>query len=236
MARKQQYFTPIAVFKYCHLNKPDTRYKAEGEYSVNVLMDKDDPTTQAFIEKLEAQVEDQRRDAEEAFDSASPKQKAKWKKEGISEPVIVDFYEDELTEEGEPTGNIILKFKTKASFKDRKTGKMVDKVVKLVDGKGNVIPHKKRPLVYGGTMGRVAFSIGFSFIAENAKSFMSFYLNEVQITKLVSGGAGSSAFGAVEDSDFDADDLDEWDGDEDVDDDDVNDDDDGDDLDDDIPF
>jgi hypothetical protein len=236
MARKQQYFTPIAVFKYCHLNKPDTRYKAEGEYSVNVLLDKDDPAVQNFLEKIEAQVADQQRDAEEAFSSASPKQKAKWKKDGITAPIIVDFYEDELTEEGEPTGNIIMKFKTKASFTDRKTGETVKKVVKLSDPKGQVIPHKKRPLVYAGTTGRVAFVIGYSFIAENAKSFMSFYLNEAQIVDLVSGGGGSSAFGAVEGGgNFDVDDLDEYDADEDADDSDA--DDDGDDLDDDeIPF
>lgn len=216
--KKPQFFTPIGVFKYAHLNKADTRYKEEGEYSVTVALDKEDPEVQAFIEKLEALVPDQEEHAAEAFANASAKQKAAWKKpkkgDPITEPNIMPFYEDELDEEGDPTGRVIFKFKTKASFLDQKTGKTVKKVVTLVDGKGQVIPAKKRPLVYAGTEGRIAFGYAFSFIASGADSYMSFYLNQAQITKLVSGGGGSSAFGAVEGSDFDGDELDEYNGDD----------------------
>lgn len=235
--KKEQFFTPLGVFKYCHLNKPDTRYKEEGEYSVTVAFDKDDEATTAFIEQMEKLVAKQQEAADEGWDNASAKQKAAWKKKKISEPTLMPFFDDELDDEGDPTGRILFKFKTKASFE--KDGKTIKKTVTLVDGRGEVIPAKKRPLVYAGTEGRVAFSAGFSFIAKDAEAFMSFYLNQVQITKLATGGGASSAFGAVEDSDFSADDLEEYDGgsDDDVNDDDVNDSGADDDIDDDeIPF
>lgn len=213
--KKKQFHTPIGVFKYCHLNKPDTRYKEEGEFAVTVAFEKDDPDTQAFIAQLEALVPEQEEHAAEAFANASAKQKAQWKnpKKGdpITEPTIMPFYEDEYDEEGDPTGRVLFKFKTKASFQDRKTGETRKKVVKLSDGRGQVIPTKKRPLVYAGTEGRVAFGTGISFIAAGADSYLSFYLNEVQITNLVSGGGGSSSFGAVEGSGFSSEDLDEYD-------------------------
>lgn len=211
MAR-EQFFTPIGVFKYCHLNKPDTRYKEEGEFSVHVLLDKDDPEVQKLMKQLDRRYEACADAAREAFDEANGQQKAKWKKKGLTEPTLNPWYEEEYDDEGDPTGNIIIKAKTKAVFQDRKTGKMVNKTVKLVDGRGQVIPAKKRPLVYGGTMGRIAFGVGNTFIPKDADCYMSFYLNEVQITKLVSGGASSSAFGAVEDSDFDSDELEEYEG------------------------
>lgn len=233
--KKEQFYTPVCVFKYCHLNKPDTRYKEEGEYSVTVAMDKDDAETQAFIEQIEALVSKQEEAAEAGWENASPKQKAAWKKKKITEPTIMPFYEDELDEEGEPTGRILFKFKTKATFE--KDGKTIRKTVTLVDGLGQVIPTKKRPLVYAGTEGRVAFTVGYAFIAKDAEAFMSFYLNQVQIAKLATGGGGQSAFGAVEGSDFSADDLDEYNpSDEDDVDDDADDGDDDDDLDDEIPF
>jgi hypothetical protein len=211
--KKTQYATPFGVFKYCHLNKPDTRYKKEGEFSVNVAFDKDDPKLIAFMEQIEAVIPALEETANEEFESAGPKAKAKWKQKKITEPTIMPFYEDEIDAEGDPTGRVIFKFKTKATFED-KTGKTIQKVVKLVDSKGEVIPLKKRPLVYAGTIGRVAFTVGTSFIAEEAKAYLSFYLNEVQLRKLVTAGAGggSSAFEVDEEGEVDGDELDEYEG------------------------
>jgi hypothetical protein len=208
---KKKLFTPIGPFKYAHLNKPDTRYKDEGEYSVVVALDKDTKETKAFIKNMQTLVDEQKEAAEEGWDNATPKQKAAWKKKGIKAPVIVPFYDEELDDEGDPTGRILVRFKTRASFTD-KDGKTTKKVVPLVDGLGQIIPAKKRPLVYAGTEGRVAFGYGTVFIAKDAETYLTFYLNQVQITKLVSGGGATSAFGAVDDSDFSADELEEWEG------------------------
>ncbi len=203
--------TPVGVFKYCHLNKPDTRYKDEGEYSVNVVFDRDEPAVQAMLKTLEAKHEEAVADAEAKFDELPAKTKAKLKTKKITGPDINPFYEEEYDENDQPTGNIILKFKTKAQFQDRKTGAMTEKVVTLVDGKGQVIPKAKRPLVYAGTTGRVQFGVGGYFIGASAATGLSFYLNKVQIKELVTAGSGgASGFDEIEDSDFSADDLEEY--------------------------
>ena len=74
-----------------------------------------------------------------------------------------------------------------------------------------MIPTKKRPLVYGGTTGRVAFATSNVFIPKDAAVYLGLYLNEIQITALSSGG-GADPFGADADSDFNADDLEEYEG------------------------
>lgn len=213
MAKRKQYYTPIGVFKYCHLNKADTRYKEEGEYSVTVLLDKDDDETKALMKQLDRLHQEALEDGKEKFDETNAKQKAKWKQKKITEPTLNPYYADEVDDEGDPTGRIELRFKTKASFTDR-DGNMQKKTVGLVDAKGQMIKDKKRPLVYAGTEGRVAFAAAGSFIPKDADVYLSLYLNQVQITKLVSGGGGTSAFGAVEGADFDSDDLEEWEGDD----------------------
>lgn len=212
--RKPVLITPRGVFKYTHLNKPDfgTKQfpKKDGEFSVTLRLDKDDPKTAAFIEKIEAMMPEFEEEANELFDNASPKVKAKWKQKKITEPDFQPFYQDELDDDGDPTGTLLFRFKTKASFEDRKTGKTVEKVVPLLDGKGEMIPAKKRPTVYAGTEGKVAFTVGMSFIPDEAKAFVTFYLSEVKILKLAASMGGRSAFeDDDEESDFSSDDLDE---------------------------
>lgn len=241
MANKSE-TTPVGTFKYVHLNKPDTRYKEEGEYSVNVVLDRDEPAVKALLKKLDKLHAAAVEAAEEKFEELPAKTLAKLKQKNITEVDVNPFYEEDYDENDQPTGSVVLKFKTKASFKDKKTGAMVEKVVTLVDGKGQVIPKNKRPLVYAGTTGRVQFAAVAYFIPASATAGLSFYLNKVQIKDLVTSGKGASGFDELEDSDFDADDLEEYeatekDSDDDLDDDLGSDQDDStDDLDDEIPF
>lgn len=212
--RKPIHLTPRGVFKYTHLNKPDFGTKKfpkkEGEFSVTLVLDKDDPKTTAFIEKIEALMPELEEQAQELFDEASARVKAKWKAKKITEPVFQPFYQDELDEDGDPTGNLLFRFKTKATYEDKESGQTKTKVIKLLDGRGEVIPNKKRPLVYSGTEGKVAFTVSLSFIPEEAKAFVTFYLAEVKILKLAASTGGRSAFADDdEESDFSSDDLEE---------------------------
>lgn len=211
MAKRKQLITPVAPAKYTHLNKPDTKWKAEGEFSVSLVMDPDEPEVKALTKELDALAQAALEAGQEQFDEAKGKTLADWKKRGITEPTLNLPYEDEYDEEGEPTGNIVMRFKTGASFKDRKTGKQVDKIVPFIDGQGVMIPRAKRPLVYGGSELRVAFTTGNVFIPKDAAVFLGMYLNQVQIVSLQTGG-GASAFGAVEGSDFSEADLEEYEG------------------------
>lgn len=232
--KREQLHTPLGVLKYCHLNKPDTKFKEAGEYSVVIVLDEEEASTKALIKRLDQLVDEAAEYGHKQFDATEGKQKAKWKKAGVSEPTIHSPYEHEYDDEGDPTGNILIRFKTAASFKDSE-GNWQKKTVKLSDAFGQVIRSNKRPLVYGGTEGRVAFTTAPVFIAKDADVYLGMYLNEVQIAKLVSSSGGGSSFGAIDGADFSADDLEEYEGgvsegtsnDEDGDDDD---------LDDEIPF
>lgn len=216
--KKTQYITPVIPWKYVHLNKPDfgtDQYpKKDGEFSVTAVFDKDDPEVQAFLKQMEGLLSKVEAVAQEAFDAVSnPKVKAAWKKKGIDAPVVMPFYTEDFDEEGNPTGLVTIKFKTKAQF-TKADGTVIKKTVPFIDAYGEIIPGKKRPLVYAGTTGRIAFTTGEAFIQTNAEAFLSFYLNQVQLVDLVSSGGGKSAFGAVEGGGVSADELDEYEPDE----------------------
>ncbi|MCG7628371.1 hypothetical protein MHM88_11185 [Epibacterium sp. MM17-32] len=214
MAKRDQIVTPKGVFKFAHLNSPDhkgaERFGGDPMYKVTLVLDKEDAAP--LIKKLEPLLEAAREAGVEKMDEAPAKTKASWKKRKISEPEVNDFYDDELDEDGEPTGRVEFKFKTKAEFTDNKTGKTSKRTVPFRDGKGQIIPMKKRPLVYGGTIGKIAFATNPVFIPKDAAVFLGLYLNEIQISQLSTGGSTEDPFGADEDSDFDADDLEEYEG------------------------
>lgn len=215
MAKREQFVSPRGVFKYCHLNKPDVkgaeRFGGAEQYKVTLLLEKDAPGVEAFLAKLEKLHQAALEAGVEAMDEATPKAKAAWKKKKISEPNLNPFYDDEVDEDGEPTGRIELRFKTHAAFTDKKTGEEVKKTVPFIDGKGKTIPWKKRPLVYGGTEGKIAFATSNVFIPKDADVYLGFYLNSVQLLKLSTGG-DSNPFGEEEDSEVDSDELDEYEG------------------------
>ena len=198
--------TPVGVFKYCHLNKPDTKFDAVGDFSVSVVFDAEAPAVKRMIAALDKEYAKAIAEAREQFDAISVPNKKKLAAKGIKAVVPLPFYEEEYDENDQPTGNLVMRFKTKAQFKDRKTGVISEKVVPFIDGKGQTIPNNKRPLVYGGTTGRVDFSVRPYFVPAQGTAGLSVYLNKVQIAKLVSSGGGG--FDALDDSDFSADDLD----------------------------
>lgn len=214
MAKRERINTPKGIFKFAHLNSPDykgaERFGGDPMFRTSFVVERDAKGFDAFVAKLEKLHRQAYEAGEEKMDEANAKQKAAWKKKGITEPTLNDFMEDEVDEEGNPTGRVEFKFKTHATFTDRDTGKEKKKSVPFVDGRGQVIPWKKRPFVRGGTEGRVAFTVGNVFIPKDADVYLGFYLNQIQITKLAE--AGGSAFGEDEDSDFSADELDEYEG------------------------
>lgn len=203
--------TPKGVFRYTHLNKPDTRYDADGVFSVTVAFDKDEPRVQKMIAELDKAHAEAGEKGQELFDELKPAAKKKLAQKKITESMLMDYYEDELDEDGDPTGKILMRFKTKAQFTSKKTGKVVKKVVPFFDGKGEMIHEKKRPLVYGGTIGAVDFGHSPVFIPSSGEAFLALYLNSIRISKLVTSGQTGGDWEEDEDSDFSGDDLPEYD-------------------------
>lgn len=204
--------TPKGVFKFTHLNKADTRFDSDGVFSVSVVFDKDDPKVKKMIAELDKAHAASLEKANEAWEELKPAAKKKLAQKKITEPLLMPYYEDELDESDEPTGNIILRFKTKAQFTSKKTGKIVKKVVPFYDGKGQMIHDKKRPLVYGGTVGFVDYGTAPVFIPSTGECYLAFYLNSIMISQLVTSGSAGGGWEADEESDFDGATLEEYGG------------------------
>lgn len=206
--------SPKGVMKYAHLNKPDTRYDSDGVFSVTVLFDKTAPAVVKMIAALDKLHAAALADAEEKWAEIKPAAKKKLAQKKITEPMLMDYYAEELDDNDEPTGNIEMRFKTKSQFTSRKTGQVVKKVIPFYDGKGQMIHEKKRPLIYGGSEGAVDFGTAPVFIPSSGEAYLAFYLNSVMISKLVTSGSAGGGWDADEDSDFSGDDLEEYTGDD----------------------
>lgn len=57
---REKISTPIGTFRYPRLNKPDTKYKPEGEYSVKVRLPEAD--AQPLVDRLNALYEQHYKD------------------------------------------------------------------------------------------------------------------------------------------------------------------------------
>ena len=86
--------TPVGVAVYPRLNKPDTKFDAEGVYKVTVRLDPNEPAVATFMEKVEAFADENG---------------LKGKNNGIK---------DEADDNGVPTGMLLVNFKVKASWPD----------------------------------------------------------------------------------------------------------------------
>lgn len=115
--------TPKGKARWPKLNEPDTAFKDEGEYSVQVILDGEAaaPLIEKLTELEEENVLFQKKE--------NPKKKAKCK-------VIHHPYEAEVDENGDETGNFIFKFKMPAKVKRNSDGKVFEFAPTLFDKYG----------------------------------------------------------------------------------------------------
>lgn len=169
--------SPKGIFVYPWLTKPDTEYNAAGEYKLSLRVGAEEA---APLMKLID-------DAVAANLKAVEKDKGK-KVKRVDPPYIV-----------EDDGTVLFRFKMTASGKRKDSGedwsqKPVLKDHKLSDLSDDVS-------IWGGTVGRVAFSI-FPYFVAGTGAGVKLRLKAVQVIKLVSGG---SDFGFDEEPGEDAD-------------------------------
>ena len=188
------------VFKFPKLNSPDTKFKADGEYSVKLIGNESDPAVQALVGKLTP-----------LHEAAIARGKALTKKgKTLSvNPLFTQVY-DETTEE--PTGEVEFKFTMAASgtFKNGpKAGQAWSRSPSIYDAKGNALT--KPPAIWGGTVGKVSFEVGVDresgepgyFIPGTSTAGLSLRLLAVQVIDLVSGGQRTaSAYGFGEEDGY----------------------------------
>jgi len=176
MAKKKNSVSPVAPCKYPWLKKPNTKWKAEGEYQVAQVFDQDDP----FVTGLEAQ-------AEKEFKKFKANLKpAKAKKLKFVSPVKED--EDG---EGEPTGNVRINFKSKTQFVHKETKEIVKITPKVFDASGKQI--RNLPNIGNGSKLSVAFNPVPAVVKD--EFYLTLWMNAVQLVELVEYGGDGSNYG-----------------------------------------
>jgi len=162
MAQAPNVFTtPKGIAQYPWLSKPDTKFNEEGEYKVNLILSKKEAApvieqiNAAFAENFKIQEKEHGKDIK----TANPP------------------YMDELDDDNKPTGNVIIKFKSKALYAPA-----------IFDAKGNVM---KDSNIWGGSEIRVNGSIA-PYYVKLIGAGVALRLRAVQVIQYVEGGTGSA--------------------------------------------
>ena len=164
--------TGVGVSQYAWLTQPDTRFDEIGHYKTNIILSGQDADTlkAAINEELTKSV-------------ALAKEKAK----GKNIKTAPAPFEDELDDDGQPTGSTVFKFKTKAQI-TTKDGKIIPNRVAIFDSKGTPMTDCN---VWSGSEMKVSAEL-VPYYTAMVGAGVSMRLRAVQITKLVEGGNGNA--------------------------------------------
>jgi len=183
--------TPVGVAQFPWLTTADTKFGEPGDYKVNLVIKKED--CGAIIHVIDEVVK-------ESLTLAKEKSKSKTIKQA-NPP-----YNDELDDEGNPTGNVIFKFKCK-SVVTMKTGETFENRPAIFDAKG--IPLKDVN-VWGGSELKVSSEL-IPYYTSMVGAGVSMRLKGVQVIKLVEGGSDSSGHGFKKEEGYTASETQEFD-------------------------
>lgn len=198
-----KYMSPAGIAVFPSLNKPDTKFKAAGEYKVRLKV------TEAEAEKLVAQVasltdafyaETEARLKSELAEATDGKKKATLKKALADLKKADPSITDDVDDEGEPNGYKLLNFKMPASYESKKdkdadgNPKRVPMKPAFFNAKGQ--PIKNPPDIWGGTKMIISGELRPFYTSVGVG--VSLRLLAVQILELNSGGTRDFGFGAQE--------------------------------------
>ncbi len=154
--------TPVGVAKWAWVSKADTKFNSEGEFKVTLVLDKD--SAEPLIETIEKELKE--------FYSGLKAQGKKRIKEA-SKP-----YGEEVDDEGDPTGNVEFKFKSKAKFVPR---------IPIFDSVGKPMTGVE---LWSGS--RIKVNTTLAPYSAGIGEGMAMRLNAVQVIDLVQGSNGSA--------------------------------------------
>lgn len=188
--RHQLITTPKGRFKFPFLTSPDTKFDKDGKFRVDLILDEDAaPALIKLLGKLH----------KEAIANGVAEREAKIAKcetaaarKKVVPLIEQDFFTNEESD-GEPTGNVIFKFGTKAKLTvTDKNGeeKQVQRVIPLYDAKGHRITGTDVQ-VWAGTVGKISFFALPYYIPATGFCGLSFRLAAAQVIELVNSGGGN---------------------------------------------
>ncbi len=177
---KMKAMTCKGTFKWPHLIVPDTRFSGDAipDYTSNIVFDPDAADVQEFLNKV-------RKFDEAGYAAAS-------KTVGKSSLPRRQCIKDDLDADGEPTGLVAIKVKSKSAFKDRRTGAVNERSLKLFNAKGtDVTGASNYAQIWSGTTGKMQLTLDYNK-APNGYG-VTMYIDAVQVIDLVAGSGGRDA-------------------------------------------
>lgn len=157
---------------YPYISAPDTKFDEQGHYKVNLCLSKEDakPVTDLIKAEILAGIK-------------ALQDSGKTVKKQAPLP-----FEDEIDDEtGEATGNVIIKFKSKAAYKPA-----------VFDAKGNMMTKHN---IYGGSVLKVNGAASF-YMSPSIGAGVTLRLRAVQVIEYVEGSSGAGKFGFGEEAGF----------------------------------
>jgi hypothetical protein len=187
MPKNQIYVSPSGKSGFSHIVKPNTRFKADGEFSIDLILEGQE------AEDFKAKLDDL---AKTAIASMIDNEKDAKKRKALQSYATYTPYKQNTDKEGEDiAGEWVFKFKNAAKGK-RRDQTTFEVTIPVVDAKKQPIPDVK--LGRGSTV-KVAFEF-FPYAAAATKTVgISLRLKAVQVLDLKTfGPAGADAFGEEE--------------------------------------
>jgi hypothetical protein len=183
---------------YPKLIVADTKFKAEGEFSVKVRVAEDAPGVSKIISQIDKAAADSLEAAREK--AKTPAEKKKWETKYLPYTHVED-------ENGDRTGEVEFKATMKASGISKKTGKPWKMEPKLFDSKGVPIMGKVRDglRIGNGSVGIIAATVQPYAPTTQIGASVKLSLEAVQLIKVVAGGANAAAFGFAAEEDGEVD-------------------------------
>mgnify|MGYP003112738445 FL=1 len=164
--------TAKGVAYYPYISAPDTKFDEQGHYKVNLCLSKEDAAP--VLDIIKGVV----KEGIVALKKDKPNLEMK--------QAPLPFH-DELDDDGNPTGNVIVKFKSKAAYKPA-----------VFDSKGNMMAKSN---IYGGSELKVNGAAAF-FHTPMIGAGVTLRLRAVQVIQYVEGTVGASKFGFDEEEGF----------------------------------
>lgn len=188
MSSKVYRDSPIGPFVHPHLNRPDTKFNADGLFKVGLRLEGEVAEKLAALWDKEAEAAFQAwAEDEKQGGKLTPGERKKW--EGFKP------YTREEDDDGNPTGAILFNFRQNAKIK-LKDGTVKDIDIALYDatGKGKVTKD-----IWGGSRGRINYSLRPIVMTSAKQVGVRADFGRVQVIELRSAGSGGEGgFGAVD--------------------------------------
>lgn len=181
--------SPAGIAQYPRLTKPDTKFKADGEYKITLVLPgaEAQPLTELIDKGMAESLVQARRD--------NPT-KAKTIKAATDKP-----YKAVTDDEGNETGDVKFNFKMAAKITSKKTGESWTQKPDLFDAKGKVLIN---PKIGGGSTVKVAFEL-YPFYTALIGAGVSLRLRAVQVLDLVEyGNRDAAGYGFGEEEGYEA--------------------------------